>query len=123
MTTSFCFVRLSVYIRKRFQGVKAKVIIMAQISVTPEELKEQAQVYVRSKEEIEVAIQNVNRMNDTIAQEWKGAAFEAYLEQYNQLYVNVQKFEDLLADINQQLTRYADTIAERDAQDAQSFGF
>ena len=123
MTTSFCFVRLSVYIRKRFQGMEAKVIIMAQISVTPEELKEQAQVYVRSKEEIEVAIQNVNRMNDTIAQEWKGAAFEAYLEQYNQLYVNVQKFEDLLADINQQLTRYADTIAERDAQDAQSFGF
>ncbi len=103
--------------------MEAKVIIMAQISVTPEELKEQAQVYVRSKEEIELAIQNVNRMNDTIAQEWKGAAFEAYLEQYNQLYVNVQKFEDLLADINQQLTRYADTIAERDAQDAQSFGF
>ncbi|MGX7048424.1 hypothetical protein RU86_GL001295 [Lactococcus piscium] len=96
---------------------------MAQISVTPEELKEQAQVYMRSKEEIELAIQNVNRMNDTIAQEWKGAAFEAYLEQYNQLYVNVQKFEDLLSDINQQLTRYADTIAERDAQDAQSFGF
>ena len=123
MTTSFCFVRLSVYIRKRFQGMEAKVIIMAQISVTPEELKEQAQVYVRSKEEIELAIQNVNRMNDTIAQEWKGAAFEAYLEQYNQLYVNVQKFEDLLADINQQLMRYADTIAERDAQDAQSFGF
>ncbi|MCJ1998432.1 WXG100 family type VII secretion target, partial [Lactococcus piscium] len=28
---------------------------MAQISVTPEELKEQAQVYVRSKEEIELA--------------------------------------------------------------------
>ena len=123
MTNSFHFVKLSVYIRKRFRQLEAKVIIMAQISVTPEELKEQAQVYVRSKEEIEVAIQNVNRMNDTIAQEWKGAAFEAYLEQYNQLYVNVQKFEDLLADINQQLTRYADTIAERDAQDAQSFGF
>lgn len=123
MTTYFYFVKLSVYIRKRFLKMEAKVIIMAQISVTPEELKEQAQVYVRSKEEIELAIQNVNRMNDTIAQEWKGAAFEAYLEQYNQLYVNVQKFEDLLADINQQLTRYADTIAERDAQDAQSFGF
>ena len=96
---------------------------MAQISVTPEELKEQAQVYTRSKEEIEAAIQNVNSMNITIAEEWKGAAFEAYLEQYNQLYSNVQKFEELLADINQQLNKYADTIAERDAQDAQSFGF
>lgn len=96
---------------------------MAQISVTPEELKEQAQVYTRSKEEIESAIQNVNRMNDTIAQEWKGAAFEAYLEQYNQLYQNVRQFEELLANINQQLNTYANTIAERDAQDAQSFGF
>ena len=96
---------------------------MAQISVTPEELKEQAQVYTRSKEEIEAAIQNVNSMNRTIAEEWKGAAFEANIEQYNQLYSNVQKFEELLADINQQLNKYADTIAERDAQDAQSFGF
>lgn len=96
---------------------------MSQISVTPEELKQQAQVYVRSKEQIEQAIQKVNQMNNTIANQWKGQAFQAYLEQYDQLYQNVQKFEELLQDINQQLNKYADTVAERDAQDAQSFGF
>ncbi|NMC59456.1 MAG: WXG100 family type VII secretion target [Candidatus Methanofastidiosa archaeon] len=96
---------------------------MAQISVTPEELKQQAQVYIRSKEQIEQAIQQVNQMNSTIADEWKGQAFQAYLEQYNELYQNVKKFEDLLESINQQLNKYADTVAERDAQDAQSFGF
>lgn len=96
---------------------------MAQISVTPEELKQQAQVYIRSKEAIEQAIQQVNQMNSTIAEEWKGQAFQAYLEQYNELYQNVKKFEDLLESINQQLNKYADTVAERDAQDAQSFGF
>ncbi|PWJ62999.1 WXG100 family type VII secretion target, partial [Rathayibacter iranicus NCPPB 2253 = VKM Ac-1602] len=48
---------------------------MAQISVTPEELKQQAQVYTRSKEEIEQAIQKVNQMNSTIGEEWKGQAF------------------------------------------------
>lgn len=96
---------------------------MSQISVTPEELKQQSQVYVRSKEEIEQAIQKVNQMNNTIANQWKGQAFQAYLEQYDQLYQNVQKFEELLQDINQQLNKYADTVAERDAQDAQSFGF
>lgn len=96
---------------------------MAQISVTPEELKQQAQVYIRSKEQIEQAIQQVNQMNSTIAEEWKGQAFQAYLEQYNELYQNVKKFEDLLKSINQQLNKYADTVAERDAQDAQSFGF
>ena len=42
---------------------------MGQISVTPEELKQQAQVYIRSKEQIEQAIQQVNQMNSTIAEE------------------------------------------------------
>ena len=96
---------------------------MGQISVSPEELKQQAQVYIRSKEQIEQAIQQVNQMNSTISEEWKGQAFQAYLEQYNELYQNVKKFEDLLESINQQLNKYADTVAERDAQDAQSFGF
>ena len=96
---------------------------MGQISVTPEELKQQAQVYIRSKEQIEQAIQQVNQMNSTISEEWKGQAFQAYLEQYNELYQNVKKFEDLLESINQQLNKYADTVAERDAQDAQNFGF
>ena len=96
---------------------------MAVISVTPEELKTQAQVYLTAKSEIEAAVQKVNSMNGTIQEEWKGAAFEAYLEQYQQLYTNVQQFEQLLESINQQLVAYADTVAERDAQDAQSFGF
>ncbi|QIM46317.1 WXG100 family type VII secretion target [Streptococcus ruminicola] len=95
---------------------------MAAISVTPEQLKEQAQVYTRSKEQIEQAIQSVNSMNSQIAEEWKGQAFNAYLEQYNQLYTQVQKFKELLASINQQLNNYAETVAERDAQDSASFG-
>ena len=99
------------------------IIKMSQISVTPEELKSQSQVYLQSKEQIEQAIQRVNSMNSTIAEEWKGQAFQAYLEQYNQLEQNVRKFEELLESINQQLNKYADTVAERDSQDAQSFGF
>lgn len=96
---------------------------MGAISVTPAELKHQAQVYIQSKEQIEQAIQRVNSMNSTIAEEWKGQAFQAYLEQYNQLEQNVRKFEELLESINQQLNKYADTVEERDAQDAQSFDF
>jgi WXG100 family type VII secretion target len=96
---------------------------MAIISVTPEQLKSQAKVYLTAKDEIESAVQKVNSMNSTIAEEWKGAAFEAYLTQYDQLYKNVQQFEQLLESINTQLNSYADTVAERDAQDAQSFGF
>lgn len=94
---------------------------MAAISVTPEELKQEAQVYTQAKEEIDSAIRKVNSMNSTIAEQWKGQAFQAYLEQYNQLEQNVHKFEELLVNINQQLNNYADTVAERDAQDAQRF--
>ena len=52
---------------------------MATISVTPSELKQQAQVYIQSKEQIEQAIQRVNSMNSTIAEEWKGMIdYKAY---------------------------------------------
>lgn len=96
---------------------------MAVISVSPESLKSQAQIYLVAKDEIEAAVQKVNSMNGAIHDEWKGAAFEAYLDQYAELYTNVQQFEQLLESINQQLNRYADTVHERDAHDAQSFGF
>ena len=95
---------------------------MSVISLTPEQLKEQARIYTSAKDQIEQAIQTVNKTNGEIASQWKGQAFNAYLEQYNQLYTHVQKFEELLVSISQQLNNYAQTVAERDQHDAQSFG-
>ena len=92
------------------------------ISVTPEQLKSQAKVYTQSQQQIQDAIRKVNSMNQQIAQEWKGQAFQSYLEQYNQLEGNVKKMEELLLSINSQLNKYADTVAQRDQQDAGSFG-
>lgn len=92
------------------------------ISVTPEQLKSQAKVYQQASSQIQDAISKVNSMNQQIAQEWKGQAFQSYLEQYNQLEGNVKKMEELLISINSQLTKYADTVAQRDQQDAGSFG-
>ncbi|MFK4568363.1 WXG100 family type VII secretion target [Enterococcus sp. UD-01] len=92
------------------------------ISVTPEQLKSQAKVYTQSQQQIQDAIRKVNSMNQQIAQEWKGQAFQSYLEQYNQLEGNVKKMEELLISINNQLNKYADTVAQRDQQDASSFG-
>ena len=57
-------------------------------------------------------------MNQQISQQWKGQAFQAYLEQYNQLEGNVRQMEELLESINQQLNKYADTVAGTDRQDA-----
>ena len=71
---------------------------------------------------MEDAIRKVNAMNTTIAQQWKGEAFQAYLEQYQQLEGNVKQMEELLENIHQQLVKYADVVAERDRQDAGAFG-
>ncbi|PWG59280.1 WXG100 family type VII secretion target [Bifidobacterium catulorum] len=92
------------------------------ISVTPEKLQSQTKVYIDAQQGIEQQIQRVNKMNAVIHEEWKGAAFEAYLHQYEQLYGEVQKFEQLLGSIHQQLNQYASTVAERDPEDARSFG-
>lgn len=92
------------------------------ISVTPEQLKSQAKVYTQAQQQIQDAIRKVNSMNQQIASEWQGQAFKSYLEQYSQLEGNVKQMEELLISINSQLDKYADTVAQRDQQDAGSFG-
>jgi len=95
---------------------------MSVISLTPEQLRDQAKVYTRASEGVAQQRENVNNMNSQIAQQWKGEAFNAYLEQYAQLEVQVKKFENLLIDINNQLNEYATVVADRDAADAKAFG-
>lgn len=95
---------------------------MEKISVTPEQLKIQAKAYTTARDGIAAEIKKVDQMNQTIQQEWQGQAFKAYLTQYSQLATQVTKFENLLTDINSQLEKYANTVAQRDVQDAKSFG-
>ena len=53
----------------------------------------------------------------------EGQIFQSYLEPYNQLHQSVTQFENLLENVNQQLTKYAGTAAERGQQDASIFEF
>lgn len=95
---------------------------MAVVSLDPEKLRAQAAVYSAASRDVESAVQNVNRANGEIAEQWRGAAFEAYLRQYDELYAGVQKFEALLESINAQLVSYADEMERRDAEDSRAFG-
>ncbi|CAH1855367.1 WXG100 family type VII secretion target [Convivina praedatoris] len=92
------------------------------ISVTPEELQTQAQTYITARDMVQDAINQVEQTNGAIEQEWNGAAFRAYLEQYNQLKGQVNQFNELLVSINNQLKQYATTVEQRDQEDAQRFG-
>ena len=93
-----------------------------QLTVNHGELQQQAKAYGSAANEINGAIGKVKTMNGTIAQAWQGAAFKAYLEQFNQLEGNVKKMEELLQSIEKQVISYAKTKAEQDQQDAGSFG-
>ncbi|AND78525.1 MULTISPECIES: WXG100 family type VII secretion target [Streptococcus] len=96
---------------------------MAEVSLSPEELSSQASVYSTAVEQIETAIQAVERTNGEMQSHWNGQAYQAYLEQYNQLRSDVTKFEELLTSVNQQLTSYASVVSERDTSDAGQFTF
>ena len=95
---------------------------MATISVTPDQLRDQSRVYLQARDQVQEAKQRVDQMNGQIAEQWKGQAFQAYLQQFEQLSGHVVKFNELLVSINEQLNKYASTIEDRDRQDAGAFG-
>ena len=93
---------------------------MPAISLTPEQLKSEAQTYTNASEQLKDAINKVSGANGRLQGQWQGAAFQSYLEQFQQLSVSVTQMEQLLESIHAQLNQYADTVAERDRQDATS---
>lgn len=95
---------------------------MAVISVTPEQLRDSARVYINASNEITAQINRVQNENQVMNQEWKGQAFQSYEQQFNQLRANVRQMTDLLETINRQLVRYADTVEQRDREDSNAFG-
>ena len=92
------------------------------ISVTPNQLRDQSRVYLQARDMVTEAKSRVEQMNNQIAEQWRGEAFRAYLEQFNQIAGHVREFNELLGNINQQLNNYANMIEDRDRQDAQAFG-
>ena len=96
---------------------------MAAISLTPDQLRSQSRVYLEARSMVEEAKSKAIAANNEMAEQWKGQAFQAYLAQFDELSAHIVKFNDLLSDIYEQLNKYANTVEERDQQDAQSFGF
>lgn len=92
------------------------------ISVTPEQLRDSAKVYINSSNEITAQINRVQSENQVMNQEWKGQAFQSYEQQFEQLKSNVKQMTDLLETINRQLVKYADTVEQRDREDSNAFG-
>lgn len=95
---------------------------MSAISVTPEQLRASAKVYMNASQDIQQQMQRVQSENNNMAGEWRGQAFQAYLQQFEQLKGNVNQMTQLLEQINQQLDNYANTVEQRDSEDRNAFG-
>ncbi len=95
---------------------------MGPISVTPEQLRTSAKVYIQASQEIQQQMRRVQNENNTMANEWRGQAFQAYLQQFEQLKGNVDQMTQLLEQIDHQLETYANTVEQRDNEDRNAFG-
>ena len=87
---------------------------MAQIKVTPEELRTSAQKYTQGSEEVTQVLNNLTNEQAVIADNWDGSAFDSFEAQFNELSPKIKEFAQLLQDINAQLVKVADIVEQTD---------
>ncbi|WP_066074099.1 WXG100 family type VII secretion target [Neobacillus soli] len=93
-----------------------------QIRMTPAELKSKATRYGQSAHQIEQILKDLTNLQNELRGEWEGRAFQSFDDQFNQLKPKVQNFAQLMHDINTQLNKTAEAVAQHDEQLSQNFG-
>lgn len=96
---------------------------MAVISVTPEELRQQATTYSQKADEItNDIITSIESMNATIHDEWKGAAFDAFLNLWDStLKPNLNTVAQNLQETHDKIVQQADASEDFDNQSRARF--
>lgn len=96
---------------------------MAQIKLTPEELRTSAVKYTNGSSDIDNVLAILTSEQEAIRENWEGSAFESFDNQFSELKPKIQEFSQLLQDINTQLNSVADTIEQTDQDIAGKIGF
>ena len=87
---------------------------MAQIKLTPEELRTSATKYTSGSQEVSQVLSSLKSEQETIRANWEGSAFQAFDNKFNELTPKIEEFAQLLEDINAQLNSVADVIEQTD---------
>ena len=87
---------------------------MAQIKLTPEDLRTSAQRYTQGSENVTQVLNELTREQGIISDNWDGSAFDSFEAQFNELTPKIREFATLLQDINAQLVKVADIVEETD---------
>ena len=78
---------------------------MAQIKLTPEDLRTSAQRYTQGSENVTQVLNELTREQGIISDNWDGSAFDSFEAQFNELTPKIREFATLLQDINAQLVK------------------
>ena len=83
---------------------------MAQIKLTPEDLRQSAQRYAQGSQDIDQILTTLTHEQQVIDANWDGSAFDSFEAQFNELSPKIKQFAQLLEDINGQLIKVADIV-------------
>ena len=95
---------------------------MGQIRVSPETLQTRAREYNKASNEVNSILSNLTGLQQTLASEWEGQAFQGFDRQFNELKPKEREFAELLEQINLQLVSAARAMEEHDQALSQKFG-
>ena len=94
---------------------------MGQIRVSPETLQTRAREYNKASNEVNSILSNLTGLQQTLASEWEGQAFQGFDRQFNELKPKVREFAELLEQINLQLVSASRAMEEPDQPLSQNF--
>lgn len=93
-----------------------------QIRMSPSELMAKAKRYGQSSQRIEEILADLTNLQGELRSEWEGRAFERFDDQFTELQPRVRDFARLMQEIDDQLTKTADAMAQQDEALSRNFG-
>ncbi|MEN2768994.1 WXG100 family type VII secretion target [Ornithinibacillus xuwenensis] len=93
-----------------------------QIRMSPDQLQDKAKRYGQSAQQIDQILRDLSNLQEELRGEWEGRAFERFDDQFRELSPKVQDFSRLMQDIEMQLTKTAEAVAQQDQALSQNFG-
>ena len=87
---------------------------MAQLRVTPEQLRERANEYRNQSQAMEEITKKLDSLIERLESEWEGKSAERYHQQYMDLRPSFIEMTGLIADLAAQLDQKADDFVNAD---------
>jgi WXG100 family type VII secretion target len=97
-------------------------IIMAQIRMTPEELRDAASTLLSKREEILSAVGVIETTINNTTSNWEGAAQSSFVQSFEEMLPTLKEtFPEIIEGIESQLKGAADALEQADQEIANAF--